>query len=185
MAMHTSKTIHKGSPFFSSIRLCFISASALASLFLTGCSYSWDDYDPRLANGSGDSVAKCGGTSSLVSDFSGDGLTDLWKPDMWGGANMTESNGELVYDLSSDVNQSAAFIQSEYFYDFRNDFASVEVISTPGVGKATQAFFSVGIDDANYIEIVQKEDMIAFGYERTDKYTQIKSIPYDPVAHRF
>ncbi len=98
---------------------------------------------------------------------------------------MTESNGELVYDLSSDVNQSAAFIQSEYFYDFRNDFVSVEVISTPGVGKATQAFFSVGIDSANYIEIVQKEDMIAFGYERADKYTTIKSIPYDPAAHRF
>lgn len=192
--MFTSKAINKSSQLFPSIRRGslgrLVSAAVLTGVFTTGCSHSWDEFDPRLAPGTGGSggaviPVKCGGTSALVSDFSGTGLTNLWEINMWGGANIAESNGELVYDLSSDGTQSAAYIHSEYYYDFRNDFASVEVLATPGVGKAAEAFLDVSLDEANYVEIYQKDDMLNFGYERTDTYNKIKSIPYDPVAHRF
>lgn len=184
-------------------------AAIAASSLLAGCSHAWEDYDPRLAGsagasttsstggmgsggsggentgGSGGGNAKCGGTSVLVSDFSGNTPEGIWDGGEWGGATIAETGGELAIALGMDGVGSGAYAVSEHYYDFRDDFVSIEVTNVTNTANSAWSYFNVGPDDKNYVEIYHEDTSLMFGWEIGDVYLEHKKIPYDPVAHRF
>ncbi len=136
--------------------------------------------------GSGGGVNKCGGTSVLVSDFDGNAISDLWIVNEWGMATIVQSGGELVVDLpTGNPNGYGAYIVSQFFYDFRDDFVSVEATQVTNPTNSAWMFMNVGPDDNNYIEIYQGGADLIFGQEVASTYATLKKIPYDAVAHRF
>jgi len=136
--------------------------------------------------GSGGGVVKCGGTSVLVSDFSGNTPDGIWDIGDWGGATVSETGGELVMALPMNAaNGSGAYMHSEYYYDFRDDFVSVEVTKATNTSASAWAYYEVGPDDNNYVEIYQQGTSIIFGWEIAGSFIEHKKIPYDAVAHRF
>jgi len=130
---------------------------------------------------------KCGGTSALVSDFSGsNALTGAWGENSWGGASVTESGGELVIKLpTGTMSGFGAALYSDFSYDFREDSASIEVTQLPNSNLPIWTFFNVGLDGDNYIEIYQEGPNLIFGQELNGNYSKFKTIPFDPIAHRF
>lgn len=127
----------------------------------------------------------CGGTSALAEDYSGEPLY-LWETNDWGGASVSQSNGELVIGLpNGGASESGAYLISKYYYDFRKDAASIEVPSATNPATSSWAYLSVGPSDADYVEIYQAGGLLYFGYEVGNDYTKLESMPYDPVAHRY
>lgn len=160
-----------------------------------GCSHAWEDYDPRVtstggatssSSSSSGGASKCGGTSVLVSDFDKNDLEVFWDVNDWGGAGMSETGGELVAKLPvNSTDGSGVYAISKYYYNFRDDFVSVEVARAAEPTSAAWTAFSVGPNENNYIEIYQEGMTLNFGVQFEGNYNKYWTVPYDATEHRF
>lgn len=130
---------------------------------------------------------KCGGTSALVSEFSGnDAITGAWSANSWGGANITELNGELVVSVpTGTMGGFGAVVNSDYHYDIREDSVWIDVTRVMNSNVSAWTYFNIGLDGDNYIEIYHEGSDLIFGQEIDGNHTKFKTIPYDATAHRF
>jgi hypothetical protein len=134
--------------------------------------------------GEGGSPTRCGGTSAISEDFSGGDLR-LWDGDAYGGADIDQIGGELVFTLPVDSpGSSEAYLITEHYFDFRQDAVSVEVTSATNTASSAWAFLVVGPSDADNVEIFQENGTLHFEKEVGELDTSLKTMPYDPVAHR-
>lgn len=140
-----------------------------------------------MAGMGGGGGGKCGGTSAITSNFPGNNeITGAWSPNTWGGATITEKGGELVVTHPMVMMSGfGASISSDYSYDIREDFVSIEVTRVANTNVPAWTWFNIGLDGNNYIEIFTESTDIIFGQELNGNYTKFKTIPYDAVAHRF
>jgi len=129
---------------------------------------------------------RCGGTSVLAEDFTSYDSQEPWNPSESGGASVDLDNGELVVHLpDGSADSSDAYIETSRYFDLRDDAISVEMTNPGNTESTTYAYLVVSLGGSDYIEITQYKGSLAFARTQQGTTTTLKSIPYDPVLHRY
>jgi hypothetical protein len=129
----------------------------------------------------------CSGTSLLADNFD-DGKPGVpwdWVSTPAGAAVISESNMEAVVSApAGSPGPVYGALQTKRYYDLQGDTVSVKVTKAADPATAS-TFFLVRYDDANYLEISQKNGTLSLVAVKDNGAPDIVGqMPYDPSKHR-
>jgi hypothetical protein len=149
--------------------------SGAALVACAGCSYAWDDYDPRLL--------PCSGMGLLSHDWKSGVTNDHWGPHPRGGVTIGNDGDEAVFSIevpaAPDYHYSA--LQSHHRHNLRGDHISVEVPKVATNGAVNTALFLIQDEPIHRSLSISK----LFANLQCELGDHKQSVAYDPQKHRF
>src|SRR5262249_48695846 len=137
---------------------------------------------PSSSSSSSGGPTHCGGMDVLADDFPGSDPGEVWTSYNWAGATVSQAGGEVVVVLpNANPNGAGAVFQTRRWYDLRKDSVSIEVTNATNPSTTAQAYFWVGIDDQNYVDIYQKNGTLNLVDSVAGSFSSLMTLPYDPI----
>jgi hypothetical protein len=115
------------------------------------------------------------------------GFAERWTPDHTPPTSIVAvDSDQLLVKITKDNSPESVFgaAVSKQTYDLTGATISLRVPDVIGSGDA-ETYFDLDVDFDNYYEFSYSAGMLAMQLGRNSSVSQIKSIPYDPVAHAY
>lgn len=163
-------------------------AAVWATTVASGCSFDWDNYDPRLGDSSVDGgqggAGPCGGVDVRADDFE-DGLVDgsLWEVAEGEGADVSESGGTLRFSLPGGVPNALAAWTSNHRYDLTGRRLFVRAVETFPGSSGSYLALHAQLDSQNFARIAAENGQLVAQNVVAGHYSPVASVDYDPTAH--